>query len=125
VKFYSHSDRSQRRTIRVNGDRLQLELFDEGETYDSNVVKEAEEELGIAAVKPVVVRKDRVSTPTRNYFRVMYSVVIDRKIEDFKIQKAEVLAIQWISKDALVRWWKEKPNDFIASMPTLIELFCS
>ncbi len=96
---------------------------DEGETYDSNIVKEAEEEIGLKDIKPVIVKKDRVSTPLRNYFRQMYALKIDKSIEEFEIQQEEVMEIKWISADELKVRVKEHPEEFVASMPMLMELF--
>jgi 8-oxo-dGTP pyrophosphatase MutT (NUDIX family) len=89
--------------------------LEEGETYLSNIVKEAEEELGI------ILREDQLAVgnhefrdTSHKYFRQLYSAKLDLPIEAFKIQKEEVEGIRWIAMSELSGWLKERPQDFIA-----------
>lgn len=92
---------------------------EEGETYDLNIMKEAEEEIGLSGVTLMVEEKRRVGKnkgSPHNYFRQMYSAVVDRRIEDFRIQEDEVAAIRWFTKEELKKEIKEHPEQFLESV---------
>ncbi|MDP2933271.1 MAG: NUDIX domain-containing protein [bacterium] len=92
---------------------------EEGETYISNIIKEAKEELGITLKEErLVIGSHEFRETSHKYFRQSYSAKLDLPIEDFKIQKEEVISIRWIAIEDLSTWIKERPQDFIASFPT-------
>ncbi|MEK9182799.1 MAG: NUDIX domain-containing protein [Patescibacteria group bacterium] len=95
---------------------------EEGESYESNVYKEAEEELGITNIQFNIRDKQRRRTP-RNYFTQWYSVILDWLPSQFKIQEEEVEQITWINKSELARDVKENPDKYIPSMQTIVTLF--
>lgn len=68
---------------------------DEGETYESNVYKEAEEEIGLTGLKFNLGPKTRVTKP-RNFFCQWFTVVLDRPVNEFKIQEEEVEELKWL-----------------------------
>lgn len=71
---------------------------DEGETYDSNIVKEAEEEVGLKDIKPTLGPKRRIRDQY-NYFCQWYTLKIDKPAEDFVIQEDEVERIKWFGRE--------------------------
>ena len=79
---------------------------DEGETYEQNIVKEAEEELGL---KDKFEKGPKIRIKGKyNYFCQWYVLKTDRNINEFKIEEDEVSEIKWWSKEAL----KERSRDF-------------
>ncbi|OGI66449.1 hypothetical protein A2642_03190, partial [Candidatus Nomurabacteria bacterium RIFCSPHIGHO2_01_FULL_39_10] len=62
--------------------------LEEGETYESNVIKEAGEEIGLYNLKPKLEHKVRSST-THEYFCQWFSATIDGDYK-FKKQDSEV-----------------------------------
>jgi len=50
---------------------------DEGETYESNIIKEAEEEIGLVDFEMKVKNKQRVDEGFSNYFGVRFETVVD------------------------------------------------
>ncbi|MCK5040318.1 MAG: NUDIX domain-containing protein [Candidatus Aenigmarchaeota archaeon] len=95
---------------------------EEGETYDSNIKKEAEEELGLKKRLFKKAHKARVKTKY-NYFCQWYTATIDRKIEDFKIQKEEVEAIKWFSKEELIEELDRNQKSFLKSIKDCVDWF--
>ncbi len=95
---------------------------DEGETYEENMRKEAEEELGIKDVEFSLGPKKRRHVPW-NYFCQWFTVTLDWELEDFKIQEAEVEQIAWIPADELARDMAEHPDKYIPSMDDAIKTF--
>lgn len=86
-------------------------IVEEGETYESNVIKEAEEELGLKNVKPAVAYKVRRST-VNEYFCQYFTLTIPKNT-DFKIQTSEVAQVKWFTKEELLNSLDESPEIFV------------
>jgi isopentenyl-diphosphate Delta-isomerase len=85
---------------------------DEGETYESNIIKEAEEEIGLKDIKPTLGPKRRISNED-NYFCQWYKLTTDKPAEDFTIQEEEVKQVKWFSKAELQKELQERPYNFL------------
>jgi 8-oxo-dGTP diphosphatase len=88
---------------------------DEGETYDQNIIKEAEEELGLKEVRLKKGPKIRHSGKTQ-YFGQWYLLTINRKIEEFRIQEDEVEEIKWFPAKELKEMVLSQPDMFVDGM---------
>ncbi len=94
-----------------------------GETYKQNIVKEAEEEIGLKSIKPSKGPKKRIFGK-HNFFCQMYTLKIDRQINEFKIQNEEVAQVKWFSKKELKQKINSNPEQFTPSMKIWIRLLC-
>ena len=84
---------------------------DEGEGYDDNIVKEVKEELGISvALHELQKGHKTLLQGTNQFFCQWYSLTTD--VTDFVLQKEEVEAVRWISKEELAREFAEHPERF-------------
>ena len=94
---------------------------EEGETYDSNVVKEAEEEIGLTGVEFIPWDKLRRSS-SHEYFVQSY---IAFTTSDYPLvkQDEEVEAIKWFSKEELFKTLNENPEIFLYSIKERAEEF--
>lgn len=72
---------------------------EEGETYESNIIKEAEEEIGLKNFTPIIGPKFRRSTG-HEYFGQWFTVVVDHNYPFVKAD-IEVEAIKWFSPEEL------------------------
>lgn len=88
---------------------------DEGETYDENIVKEAEEEIGLAGIKPALGPKRRVSEEY-NYFCQWYALTVDKSAEDLTIQDEEVEQVKWFTRNELERELQDHPENYLDSL---------
>ncbi len=88
---------------------------DEGETYESNIVKEAEEEIGLKDIKPTLGPKRRISDEY-NYLCQWYTLVVDKPAKDFIIQEEEVEQVKWFSRFELEKELQEHPNDYLKGL---------
>ena len=88
---------------------------DEGETYDDNVVKEAEEEIGLVGIKPAKGPKRRVSGQY-DYFVQWYTLSVDKAAEDFVIRKEEVEQVRWFTRPELERAIAEHPDQYLPNL---------
>ena len=95
---------------------------DEGETYEENIIKEAEEELGIRNIKPKMGPKTKTDNKY-HHFTQWYTLSINKNINEFKIQKDEVEDIKWFSPEELRKQLQENPEEFIPTMKKYFELF--
>ncbi len=94
---------------------------EEGETYESNIIKEAEEEIGLKDIKPKIGPKIRRST-SHEYFGQWFTVVVDHNYP-FTKQDEEVELVKWFSKDDLKKLVEEKPEMFLSGFDRYFELF--
>lgn len=95
---------------------------EEGETYDSNIVKEAFEELGLKDIRPVKGPKVRISQK-HQYWLQWYSLVLDAPIESFVVEPKEVMAIGWFTPKELREKLSSETTSFIASAVEWQKLF--
>lgn len=88
---------------------------EEGETYESNIVKEAEEEIGLIGVEIKHWKKLRRKT-THDYFVQIFTAFV-KSDYPFMKQDKEVEAIKWFSKEELLQKIDKNPEIFLSSMP--------
>jgi isopentenyldiphosphate isomerase len=81
------------------------------ETYETNIIKETKEEIGISNFNNTLIEKIRINDENQNCFCTIFSTTIDRDI--FTIQTTdEVCDYRWLSRDELLDWFNKKPQDF-------------
>ncbi len=96
--------------------------LDEGETYESNIIKETEEEIGLKDIKPVKSKKI-FRRGTWVHFTQWFTLTIDKEASEFNIQEEEVEEVRWFSKEELVKRFESNPEEFVGSMKNAIDLF--
>lgn len=97
---------------------------EEGETYHSNVIKEAREELGLKDIILTKGPKVRVISDDYNYFTQWYLLTLEEGQAKLKLHKEEVSELKWLDKGILKRDVKSKPSNFTHVMKKWVELFC-
>jgi len=95
---------------------------EEGETYYSNIVKEAEEEIGLVDMPFKQGNKFRRHSGHK-YFQQWFSVIVDRPAEEFSLQEDEVEQIKWFSPEKLREAHSAHPEEFVSGMESYIEMF--
>jgi isopentenyl-diphosphate delta-isomerase len=96
---------------------------EEGESYYDNIVKEAEEELGLKNIKPKIGPKT-ITEGEYKHFTQCYTLLLDKSIDEFRIQEDEIEEIKWFSAEELKKNLQEHPEEFIPRMKEYFELFC-
>lgn len=92
---------------------------EEGETYESNIVKEAQEEIGLGITESdlqLLPNSYRLVVTSHRYFEKGFVYRCDWPAEKFVIQPTEVASVRWVPIHELPVWMKEKPEDFMASV---------
>lgn len=97
---------------------------EEGETYEDNIIKEAEEELGLGNLALKIGPKEKIDGKHK-YFVQWYSCVVDKPIAGFRIQEEEVDEVKWYSEEEFRSKLTNNPEDFISTMPRLLDMFYS
>jgi isopentenyldiphosphate isomerase len=87
---------------------------EEGETYESNILKEAEEEIGLVNINPIMGNKYRRST-SHEFFAQWFFVIVDHDYL-FKKQDNEVEELRWFSKAEILNLFDKKPEMFTKSL---------
>ncbi len=84
---------------------------DEGESYLSNILKEAEEEIGLKINKSDIIKLFKTYKKwVNNYFCTRYWIILNKKRSDFILQKDEVEKIQFLSIAELKKFWEPHPE---------------
>ena len=94
---------------------------EEGETYESNIIKEAEEELGLKNVKPLFSHKV-LKDSSHKFFGQWFILVIDRDTM-IKIQEDEVEQVKWFSRGEIIKLYSQNPDLFVASFVDEMKYF--
>ncbi len=95
---------------------------EEGETYESNIYKEAEEEIGLTGVIFELGPKIRMHG-NRSYFVQWFTVNLDISIDSLALNKSEVTAVKWIPLNELVRDVNENPQNYTEGFAHELKLF--
>lgn len=82
-----------------------------GETYESNIVKEAEEEIGLRNFKFDKLSKIR-SHEGHQYFGQWFKAIVDKDISEFVIDPVEVEKVKWFSQAELKKAIEAEPEIF-------------
>ena len=90
-----------------------------GESYDSNMIKEMAEELGLQDMVPTKSVK-YLLRGKHNFFCQFYTLVVDRPAEDFAFASDELEQVKWFSPGGLAQELVENPD---AYLPGLTRLF--
>jgi NADH pyrophosphatase NudC (nudix superfamily) len=86
---------------------------DQGESYESNIYKEAEEEIGLKGVKFDLGPKQLISDGPHKFFCQWFLAKVDA--EDFVIQESEVEQVAWFTVDRLKEELKNNSDKFTAN----------
>jgi 8-oxo-dGTP pyrophosphatase MutT (NUDIX family) len=87
-----------------------------GETYEENIYREAEEEIGLTGVKFQLGPLTFVDHPGKyRYFRQFFTCELDWPLRKFRLQEAEVEAIAWVERVQLERELTDSPEKFTLS----------
>ena len=95
---------------------------DEEENYEENIIKEAEEELGLKNINPQLGPKTE-TTGQYHHFTQWFTLTVDKDIDDFKIQEDEVEEIKWFPREELGKMLDEQPDEFLPTMKKYFNLF--
>ncbi len=95
--------------------------IDEGETYDVNIYKEAEEEIGLTGEQFKKGPKMLIKHP-RTYFCQWYFVSLDRNTDNFMMQEDEVAELAWVDIELLKQDLRSNPDKYVAAMPQIMML---
>ncbi len=95
---------------------------DEGETYEINIIKEAEEELGLEDIQPVLGPKTETDDEF-HHFTQWYILNIDKNENEFKIQADEVEEVGWFETNELKNKLQRQPEEFLPKMKEYLEWF--
>lgn len=86
----------------------------EGEDYETNMLKELEEEIGLRITASDLRLGPKVRTP--HLFMQWYYITVDLPIEAFTLQEEEVMDIIWVTQEAFARMRAENPGQFVDSI---------
>jgi isopentenyldiphosphate isomerase len=95
---------------------------EEGETYEDNMAKEIEEELGVK-IDTTEGKKFFRDTSGRRFFVQSFLATVDLEEKDFTIQKDEVAEVRWLAKDEILEKMESEPDFFVPKFDQLLREF--
>src|SRR5690606_2120587 len=93
--------------------------LEEGETYESNAYKEAEEEIGLTGVALKQGPKQRLYEP-RQAFCQWYLAKVDKEVSEFTIQEDEVEQVAWVNPEELKKDLQSNPDKYVPSLSAIL-----
>jgi len=97
---------------------------EEGETYEQNIYKEADEEIGLTRIKFSLGPKLFVDEDgQRRFFNQWFLGQVDWPLNRFTVRKTEVEAIAWITSDQLLTELKRNDEKYITGRSRWEDLF--
>ena len=95
---------------------------EEGETYESNIIKETKEEIGLDLEfkKSVKVLRNSKERP-HNFFCQWFTAKVDIDAKDIVFDKVEVAEVKWFTKEELLQRIKESPKDFAGTVQAWVK----
>ena len=94
--------------------------IDEGETYDVNIYKEAEEEIGLTDEQFSKGPKTLIKHP-RTYFCQWYFVILDREVDSFVMQEDEVDELAWVEIAEIKQELETNPDKYVPAMKQIVD----
>lgn len=95
---------------------------DEGETYQQNIVKETEEEIGLTNLITTTGPKQFVDDGQHKYFIQWYLAEVDKNRTNLTLQEEEVEAVKWIKLGDLIKDVTVNPQNYGASTPISVSM---
>jgi len=97
---------------------------EEDETYESNIEKECEEEIGLTGVELVLSHKFKMPDDApRRYFCQYFTATVDRPAESFVLQPEEVDAVKWVEPGGLRTDIDKHPDKYVNGVKRVVGLF--
>ncbi len=94
--------------------------LEKGETYESNVYKEASEELGLTGIEFTPVKKLKLLEPRKSFLQ-LYKGLCDWPADKFIPQPEEVEQVSWVNIEDLKKDIQETPEKYVPSIAILLE----
>jgi len=95
---------------------------DKGETYQQNMVKEIEEEIGLTGLSLAAGPKEFVDDGQHKFFVQWFIAQTDKDKAVIKIQEEEVEAYAWVNKTELIKDVTENPDKYVPSMRNALKI---
>jgi isopentenyldiphosphate isomerase len=96
--------------------------IEEGEDYESNIVKETKEELGITGIKFKKGPEHYVDEGKNKYFVHWYFAKINKNEVSITIQEDEVEAVRWVDVKDLIADVRLSPDKYTPNFIGSLEL---
>lgn len=88
-----------------------------GENFVKNIVKEAEEEIGLSGIIPEEIHREHYWRPDGiGCYAVWFRATTDLRPEEFVLQKEEVVAVRWVQPNELLKELTEAPEHFTGTL---------
>ncbi len=98
--------------------------LEKGETYESNIIKEAEEEIGLINTEFKLIQKIKLINPRKSFLSLFHGIC-DWPVDKFRPQPEEVEKLEWIDLDKLTKDVVDNPDKYVPSMKLIIDIIAN
>jgi isopentenyldiphosphate isomerase len=92
---------------------------EEGETFETNIYKEAEEEIGLRGIPFKFGPLQKNEVPRKN-FAQWFLAEVDLPVESFTLQADEVEQIAWVNPETLMEDVRSHPDKYVSSFKSIL-----
>lgn len=92
-----------------------------GETYESNIIKESFEEIGLTVSRPALGPKMKMFTDQFKLFVQWYVLILDKRPASLALEKGEVDDAQWFTVQEIKELHLTNPDIFVKSVAWCID----
>lgn len=92
---------------------------EEGETYESNILKEIEEEIGLKNVPLSSFPPSLINTSDYSFFGQLFFLTLPEGYNNFSLEDQQVEQVKWFTSKEVEEMYIENPNMFIPSFGSL------
>lgn len=93
-----------------------------GQTYRKNILREAEEELGLRDIRPT--RGPKTETLGQyHHITQWFLLVVDQPVDDFMLAEDEVEQVAWFAPEELRIQLGNHPDEFLPNLPKYLSSF--
>ena len=91
------------------------------ETYESNIIKEIEEEIGLTGLKLILGPRTYTDDGSHRFFCQWFLADVDKDHTELRIQNEEVETVKWVPISWLLDDVKKNPQSYTPSTPDNLE----
>lgn len=94
--------------------------LEEGESYKDNIIKEAQEEIGVSLDEVTIGPKIRESDDHEFFCQYFFAKISSET--ELTLQESEVDEVRWVSLEKLKEWYLKSPEDFLPTFGNSLKI---
>jgi len=93
---------------------------EKGETYLTNILKKAREELGLDNIDPAIGPKIEIKGK-HHFFAQIFTWQTEKLAQEFAINREEINEVAWLDRLKLIDNLQMEPNKYVKALPRIVD----